>query len=463
MTKAKPSQAVMYLNAAGLDIGSREIWAAVDPEREGETVRCFDTFTPDLERLATWLIECGVETVAMEATGVYWIPIFELLEACGLQVYLVNARHLKRVPGRKTDIQDCQWLQKLHSLGLLTGSFRPDAEMRALRAYLRHRAELIQHRVPHILHMQKALQQMNLQLHHVLTDITGVTGQQILRAIVSGERDPQVLAALRHYNCKADEATILKALTGTWREEHLFVLKQSLVMYDAYTEQIMACDAEIERQFTAIKPRWDAPDELPVLPPVKPGSKTKNKPAESTRQELFRIVGVDVVAVDGISTSLAQTILTEIGTDMSKWPSVKNFASWLGLAPHNDISGGKVLRSRTLKTDNRAGQAFRQAAASVTRSRILRSHGIGWIRGMSSTTDEVTLGGGTKFDGCTSNRIFACVRHEASTDRRPYCLPPGEATMRSATSRWNISTSRSYQGGQSSADSHFTSRAVAML
>jgi hypothetical protein len=368
MTQAKPSQVVVYLNAAGLDIGSREIWAAVDPEREGETVRCFGTFTPDLESLATWLIECGVETVAMEATGVYWIPIFELLEACGLQVYLVNARHLKRVPGRKSDVQDCQWLQKLHSLGLLTGSFRPDAEMCTLRAYLRHRAELIQHRVPHILHMQKALQHMNLQLHHVLTDITGVTGQQILRAIVAGERDPQILAAFRHYNCKADEATILKALTGTWRDEYLFVLKQSLALYDAYTEQIMACDAQIERQFTVIKPRWDAPTELPSLPPVKPGSKTKNKPAESTRQELFRIVGVDVVAVDGINTSLAQTILTEIGTDMSKWPGVKHFASWLGLAPHNDISGGKVLRSRTLKTDNRAGQAFRQAAASVTRS-----------------------------------------------------------------------------------------------
>jgi transposase len=366
--KAKPSQTVLHPQAAGLDIGSREIWAAVDPEREGETIRCFGTFTPDLEALAAWLIECEVDTVAMEATGVYWIPLFELLEACGLQVYLVNAHHLKRAPGRKTDIQDCQWLQKLHSLGLLTGSFRPDAEMCALRAYLRHRAELIQHRAPHILHMQKALQQMNLQLHHVLTDITGVTGQQILRAIVAGERDPKVLASFRQPGCKADEATILKALTGSWREEHLFVLGQSLAMYDAYTEQLVACNTEIERQFTAVKPRWDAPDELPPLPPVKPGSKTKNQPAESTRQELFRIVGVDLVAVAGISTSLAQTLLTEIGTDMSKWPDVKHYASWLGLAPHNDISGGKVLRSRTLKTDNRAGQAFRQAAASVTRS-----------------------------------------------------------------------------------------------
>jgi hypothetical protein len=241
--------------------------------------------------------------------------------------------------------------------------------MVVLRTYLRHRAELIQHRAPHILHMQKALQQMNLQLHHVLSDITGVTGQQILRTIVAGERDPQVLAALRQSNCKADEATIVKALTGSWREEQLFVLGQSLAMYDAYTEQIAACDTEVQRQFRAVKPRWDAPDILPELPSVKPHSKTKNKPAPSTRLELFRITGVDLIAVDGLSASLTQTILSEIGTDMSQWPSVKNFASWLGLAPHNDISGGKVLRSRTLKTDNRAGQAFRQAAASVTRSK----------------------------------------------------------------------------------------------
>jgi hypothetical protein len=209
---------------------------------------------------------------------------------------------------------------------------------------------------------------MNLQLHHVLSDITGVTGQQILRTIVAGERDPQVLTALRQSNCKADEATIIKALTGSWREEYLFTLKQSLELFDFFTTQINACDTEIERQFSAIKPRWDTPAELPPLPPVKPNSRTKNKPAESTRQELFRIVGVDLVSVTGLSASLTQTILTEVGTDMSKWPSVKNFASWLGLAPHNDISGGKVLRSRTLKTDNRAGQAFRQAAAAVTRS-----------------------------------------------------------------------------------------------
>jgi transposase len=358
----------VHPNAAGLDIGAEEIWVAVPADRAEENVRRFATFTPDLLALADWLTACGVDTAAMESTGVYWIPIFEILEARGIQVYLVNAQHVKRVPGRKSDYLDCQWLQKLHTLGLLSASFRPDAEICTLRAFLRHRAQLIQHRAPHILHMQKALQQMNLQLHHVLSDITGTTGLLILRAIVAGERDPITLARLRHPTCKSSQETIAKALTGNWRDEHLFALKQSLELFDFYTQQITACDAEIERQFAAVKPRWDAPDDLPPLPPVKPGSKSKNKPAETTRQHLFRITGVDLVDLDGISAGLAQTIFTEIGTDVSPWPTVKHFASWLTLAPHNDISGGKVLRSRTLKSGNRAGQAFRQAAAAVTRS-----------------------------------------------------------------------------------------------
>ncbi len=369
--KAQPALETLDLvhpNAAAADIGSREIWVSLPPDRPGETVRCFGTFTPDLESLVQWLLENRVDTVAMESTGVYWIPLFELLETHQIKPYLVNAQHIHHVPGRKTDVLDCQWLQKLHRLGLLNGSFRPDADMVALRTYLRHRAELIQHRAPHILHMQKALQQMNLQLHHVLSDLTGVTGLQILRAIVAGERDPHVLAAFRQPGCKADEATIVKALTGSWRAEHLFTLQQSLELFDFFTTQIAACDAEIERQFSALKPRWDAPDELPPLPPVKPSSRTKNKPADSTRQALFRLVGVDLVAVTGLSASLAQTLLAEIGTDMTRFIDVNHFCSWLGLAPHNDISGGKILRSRTLKTNNRAGQAFRQAAASVARS-----------------------------------------------------------------------------------------------
>ena len=369
--------ACVHPHAAGLDIGAREIWACVPPETEGETVRVFGTFTPDLHSLADWLVQCGVDTVAMESTGVYWIPVFDLLEACGLKVYLVNAWHLKHVPGRKSDYLDCQpalavrpgWIQKLHSLGLLNGSFRPDAEIVTLRTYLRHRAQILQHRAPHTLHMQKALHQMNLQLTQVLSDITGMTGLSILRAIVGGERDPLTLARLRNPACKSSEQDIVKALTGTWAAEHLFVLKQSLELYDFYTQQLTACDAEIERLFSVMKPRWEPPEDLPAVPPAKKDSHSKNRPASNVRAELIRLIGVDLVAVDGISASLAEIILSEIGTDMSHFPTDKQFCSWLGLAPHNDISGGKVLRSHTLKTHNPAGQAFRQAAAAGTRSR----------------------------------------------------------------------------------------------
>jgi transposase len=306
----------------------------------------------------------------MESTGVFWIPIFEILEARGLKVALVNARHIKNVPGRKSDVADCQWIQKLHALGLLTGSFRPDAELCALRAYLRHRAQLIQHRSPHVLHMQKALQQMNIQLAAVVRDMMGETGQAILRAIVAGERDAVKLAQLRDYRCKSSVETIAQALTGDWKDEHLFALQQSLALYDFYTAQIAACDACIQRQFSAIKPRWT------VLPNPPQGSTRKRRPqknkndlaVEDGQAEIIRITGVDLAAVGGIGVSLALTILSEIGTDMSRWATHKHFASWLGLAPHNDISGGRVLRSRTLPTSNRAGQAFRQAATAVSRT-----------------------------------------------------------------------------------------------
>jgi transposase len=360
--------AVVHPNAAGLDIGAREIYACAPPNREGAQVKQFGTFTPDLQRLGDWLVQHGVDTVAMESTGVYWIPVFELLEARGLSVYLVNARHIKHVPGRKSDYQDCQWIQKLHSLGLLNASFRPDAEMCRLRAYLRHRAELIQHRSPHILHMQKALQQMNLQLPQVLKDITGTTGMAILRAIVGGERNAMTLAQFRNPACKSSEETIAKALSGDWKEEYLFVLKQSLELYDFYTQQVIACDAQIAQQFSTMKPRWEGTPSVDLSRPIKSNSHSKNGPSRNVRAEIIRLTGVDLVAVTGLNATLVQTILAEIGTDMDKWPTEKHFASWLGLAPHNDISGGKVLRSRTLPTTNRAGQAFRQAATAVARS-----------------------------------------------------------------------------------------------
>ncbi len=361
---------IVYPNAAGLDIGACEIYACVPPERAEDNVKVFGTFTPDLNALADWLAAHQVESVAMESTGVYWIPAFELLEGRGFKVYLVNARQMKGVPGRKSDVQDCQWIQKLHSVGLLTNSFRPDAEMCALRAYLRHRADLLQHRASHIQHMQKAMAQMNIQLAQVLDDITGETGLAIVRAIVAGERDSVKLAQFRDCRCKSSEETIAKALTGTWKDEHVFALQQSLALFDFYTQQIAACDAQVQQHYSAMKPRWQRSAEAPVSTVSKAQRKKrhKNSPPPGVEDEILRISGVDIAAVDGIGAGLAQTILSEIGTDMSKWANEKHFTSWLGVAPHNDISGGRVLRSRLLPTRNRAGQAFRQAATSVSNS-----------------------------------------------------------------------------------------------
>jgi transposase len=358
---------IVHLNAAGLDIGSCEIYACVPPDRTEENVKVFGTFTVDLNALADWLKAHQVDTVAMESTGVYWIPAFELLEGHGFQVCLVNARNMKGVPGRKSDYQDCQWIQKLHSVGLLTNSFRPDAEMCALRTYLRHRADLLRHRASHIMHMQKAFQQMNIQLPQVLSDITGETGMAILRSIVAGERDGVKLARFRDPRCKSSEETLAKALTGTWKEEHLFALKQALELYDFYAQQIANCDAQIQQHYTAMKPRWEEapPRSTPNQRHRKP---SKSDPAFDVQSDIIRLIGIDITAVDGIGPGLAQTILSEIGTDMSKWPTVKHFTSWSGVAPHNDVSGGKVLRSRTLPIRNRAGQAFRQAATAVSNS-----------------------------------------------------------------------------------------------
>lgn len=357
----------IHPHAAGLDIGSAEIWVSVPPDRDEPPVRAFGTFTPDLYALADWLTACGIETVAMESTGVYWIPIYEILEERGFQACLVNARHVKNVPGRKNDKLDCRWIRRLHSYGLLNASFRPEAEMVALRAYLRHRASLLEHRAAHIQQMQKALLQMNVQLTQVLSDITGVTGRAIIRAIVAGERDPVQLAQRRNPRCHSSEEKIARALTGHYREEHVFALQQALALYDFYTQQVQECDAAIERRFTAIQPEWE--EELPPLEREnKRDSHCKNAPDYDARSLLYQVTGVDLVAILGLNEITVQTILSEVGLDLSAWPTEKHFCSWLGLAPHHDISGGKVLRSRTLKNRNRAGQAFRLAAQAVSRS-----------------------------------------------------------------------------------------------
>ena len=369
--RPKASRAVLHPHvnphAAGLDIGSEEIWVCVPEDRDAEPVRPFGTFTPDLYALADWLATCRIATVAMESTGVYWIPVYEILEARGFQVHLVNARHLKHVPGRKSDVKDCQWIQYLHTCGLLSGSFRPEAEMCALRAYLRHRATLLDYRAAHIQHMQKALQQMNVQLPQVLTDITGTTGLAIIRAIVAGERDPVHLAQFRDPRCAHSTEELAKALTGHYRAEHVFALQQALALYDVYTALVRECDAEIARQFQAIMPVWD--DDLPPLDRQnKASAPSKNAPAYDARGMLYQLTGVDLVAIPGLHASTVQTIVAEIGLDLGKWPNEKAFCAWLGLAPRHEISGGKVLRRSTLKTRNRAGQALRLAAQAAGRS-----------------------------------------------------------------------------------------------
>jgi transposase len=354
------------LNAAGLDIGAEEIYACVPDGRDVETsVRVFGTYTPDLRALADWLARCRIDTIAMESTGVYWIPAFEILEARGFKVYLVNARQVKNVSGRKTDVLDCQWIQQLHTYGLLSNSFRPEGEICALRAYLRHRGNLIRYRSGHVQHIHKALQQMNVQLMQTVSDMTGVTGMRIIRAIVAGERDPQVLAQQRDPRCAKSAEEIARALTGNYRTEHVFALRQAVELYDFYTQQIAACDAEVERQFSVMESQVDV--EAHPLPPKVSKSRSKNAPAFDARTQMYRVSGVDLTRINGIDEALAQEITAEIGVDMSAWPTAKHFASWLRLAPRNDVSGGKLLRSQTGKTGNRAAQAFRMAAQAVQR------------------------------------------------------------------------------------------------
>jgi transposase len=357
----------LNLNAAGLDIGAEEIYACVAAERDEPSVRVFPTFTRDLNALADWLEACAIDTVAMESTGVYWIPIYEILEGRGFRVYLVNPGQLKNASGRKTDVLDCQWIQQLHTYGLLTASFRPAEQICALRALARHRDNLIRYRSAHIQHMQKALELMNIKLTHVISDITGVTGLSIIRAILAGERDPHVLARLRNAKCAKSEDQIAKALQGNYKAEHVFVLRQALAQYDFYQRQLQECDAEMEGMYAALPPS-DPPDEASAPPKPRTSKPRKNQAHYDLATCLYRIVGVDLTAIDGIDALTAQTIITEIGVDVTAWPTVKQFASWLGLAPNHRKSGGRVLSSRTKKTENRAGLAFRLAAQSLSRS-----------------------------------------------------------------------------------------------
>ena len=363
--KRPTTQAAITLthpNAAGIDIGSAAHFVAVPPERDDEPVREFASFTADLHRLADWLDACGVDTVAMESTGVYWIPLYELLESRGFTVLLVNARHVKNVSGRKSDVLDCQWLQQLMSFGLLRGAFRPADQVCELRSLSRQRTMLLRSQGRFVQHMQKALTQMNIQLANVISDVAGETGQRILRAIVAGERDGRALAQLRNARIRASEDEIAKSLQGNWRAEHLFALKQALDAFDFCGTQLAECDAQIQAQLQALHVREDAPAQ------GKKRGRARNAPKFDLRTQLFQMCGVDLTRIDGIDVTTALAVVSEVGADLSKFPSDKHFASWLGLCPGTKITGGKVMSGKTKRCANRAAQALRLAAAALRSS-----------------------------------------------------------------------------------------------
>jgi transposase len=354
-------------DVAGIDCGSAEHYVAVPADRSTAPVQAFKTFTSDLLRLADWLVSCRVRSVAMEATGVYWIPIYDILEARGLTVLLVNARHIKHVPGRKSDVSDCEWLRDLHSVGLLRGSFRPTEDIVTLRTYLRHRHRVVESAGSYVQRMQQALVQMNVQLPLVVSDITGVTGLKILRDIVAGQRDPEQLARHRDYRCRATHADIVAALTGSYRPEHVFVLQQNLALFDACQRQLAACDEAIEAHLHRLTATQPVPPTA-VPPPRVARRPIDNDPVFDIRTPLHHLThGVDLTQIDGIGPYTALKLLGEIGTDMTRWPTEKHFTSWLTLAPHNKISGGRLLSARTEPSANRAAAILRMAAMTLGR------------------------------------------------------------------------------------------------
>jgi transposase len=362
MAKKRAGFELAYPDAAGIDVGSASHFVAVPADRADEPVREFRSFTESLVQLADWLTVCGVNTVAMESTGVYWIPLFELLESRGFTVFLVNARHVKNVSGRKSDVLDCQWLQQLMSYGLLAGAFRPRDDICVLRALSRQREMLLKYQSQPIQHMQKALAQMNLQLGNVITDLAGETGQRIIRAIVAGERDPVQLARLRHARIRASEAEIIHALEGHWRDEHLFALRQAVALYDAYRSAVTECDAQLAEVLEHL-----ACHDAPVEPTRRRG-RPRNAATFDLRTALFRVCGVDLTRIDGIATTTALKVMAEVGPDLSRFKSAKHFASWLGLCPGTKISGGKVLSRASRPSANRLAQALRLAAVSLRTS-----------------------------------------------------------------------------------------------
>ncbi len=355
-------------NAAGIDAGSREHWVSVPEDRAEESVRKFGVFTEELQEIGDWLVECGITTVAIEATGVYWIPLFEILEARGLEVKLVDSRCIGR-RNKKTDVLDCQWIRQLHMYGLLDPAFRPNEQIMPLRGYMRLRRMLIGYASDHIRHMQKALDLMNLKLHLVIDDITGVTGLAIIGAILKGERDPAVLAAMRDGRCKKSEETIAKALMGNFREEHLFALQVAFDLLKTYQSRIAECDSRLQdvlEDFESTAPKFSLPE---TKEPTK-RKRRKNQPHFDARALLAQMAGVDLIAVDGFEASTVLTLVSETGVDMSHWPTEGHFCSWLALCTNTRVTGGKPIRKKGPKLQpNRAAQAFRLAAQSTARSK----------------------------------------------------------------------------------------------
>lgn len=378
---------LINLNAAGIDIGHREHWCAVPADRDAKPVQRFGTFTEDLQKMADWLKGCGIRTVAMESTGVYWIAAYQILERRGFEVRLVNAHHVKNVSGRKSDVLDCQWLQQLHSYGLLNSSFRPSDEMCVLRSYLRYRDELVCARSVQCQHMQKALQEMNVQLHQVLSDVTGVSGLRIIEAILNGERDPAKLAALADRRVRASSLTIAKAMRGDYRAEHLFVLRCAYELYQTYEKKIHQSDEQIIEQMAKLPDQPGQP-----LGKRKPGRAAIRDmvAGKDLRVELHRWAGVDLTAIEGIGVLTAQVVLSEAGRDMSRWRSEKHFTSWLGLCPDNRISGGKILSCHTRHVLNRVSDALRMAAMTLQNSKTALGAFYRRMRGRLGAASAIT-------------------------------------------------------------------------
>ena len=376
-------QSVFQPNAAGIDIGAREIYFAVPADRDENPVRKCGTFTEDLNGMAEWMVSVGIKTAAMESTGVYWIPVYDALEKHGIKPCLVNPRNMKNVPGKRTDYHECQWIQHLHAMGLLHAAFRPDGDVCAVRSLMRHRDDMVGMASQHVQHMQKALTQMNVQFQHVISDLTGVTGLAIVDAILAGERDTAVLAKLRDRRVKADEETIRKSLEGNWRAEHIMTLKQSLKLYRSYQDQINECDKEIEKLVSAFEPMVD-PEQKPLPADRKKKQRGRKKKSGNLdfdmRTEAYKLFGVDLTQIPGLMM-LVFMLFSEVGRDMSRWPTAANFVSWLGLCPDNDISGGKVLWRGGRRTKSRAGTLFRLAAHSLHRDQTPMGHYLRRMKG----------------------------------------------------------------------------------